>query len=160
MATNAAPTTSAKLTPQQLNAMQRQQVLSQSIERTQQIFSQTYTTLPTAPITLQPQNVGLLNRFIVEVTATATNSSAVSTMSITDMGLSNLFSNITFTDLQNNQRVNTPGWRRCSEGIKIVHRGVSVYQIVKGPSGEWSLSRSRLSRSSFVIYLSAKTRMD
>src|SRR5215469_1223114 len=91
--------------PWQINLMQRQAVLSQSVRRKQQIDS----------VTFNPANgnvyvcnkilaVGLLLRFYVEVIATyAVLSVGGSSAAVTDFGAMNTLSNIQFTDLQNNQ---------------------------------------------------------
>jgi hypothetical protein len=98
-----------KLTPQQLNAMQRQAVLSQSVEMIQQIYSQQIASPAANPVVnIQPRNVGLIKKFIVEVTGTL--SAVVNNLAISDFGASNLLSQIQFTDLNNNVRVNTAGW--------------------------------------------------
>lgn len=101
----------AQPSAQQLNAAQRQLVLAQSVNMTQQIAS---VTLPSnsavaAPILINPRNVGLIKRFIIEISGTVNNADA-NVAALTDFGLSNLISNIQFTDLNNNQRVNTSGW--------------------------------------------------
>lgn len=96
--------------PQQLNAAQRALVLSQAVNMTQQIFSTTLTNAGVqSPILLAPRNVGLIKRFIIEVSGTVNNADA-NVAALTDFGLSNLISSIQFTDLNNNQRVNTAGW--------------------------------------------------
>jgi hypothetical protein len=98
-----------KLSPQQLNAMQRQAVLSQSVEMIQQIYSQQIASPAANPVVnIQPRNVGLIKKFIVEVTGTL--SAVVNNLAISDFGASNLLSQIQFTDLNNNVRVNTAGW--------------------------------------------------
>lgn len=62
-------------------------------------------------ITQQLRNVGLVKRILVRLTATVTaNAAAGSSLTLTAQGLSNLVSNVTFTDLANNQRINTTGW--------------------------------------------------
>jgi len=96
------------LTPQQLNILQRQAVIAQAVEMTQQIFSQTIAA-PTAGnnvVIVTPRNVGLIKKFIVEISGTYTS---VGTPVPTAFGLSNLLSNVLFSDLNNNQRINTNG---------------------------------------------------
>lgn len=101
----------SQITPAQLNAMQRSAVLASAVEMTQQIFSQTYTTVANAnPINIAPRNVGLIKRFIVEITATATNTDGANASAVSQLGLANVISNVQFTDLNNNQRINTNGF--------------------------------------------------
>jgi P3 major capsid protein len=54
-------------------------------------------------------NVGLNTKLIVEVTGTIAQAAA-ETLTRTPLGMANFFSNITLTDLNNVQRVNTTGW--------------------------------------------------
>lgn len=100
-----------QVSPQQLNAFQRQQVLAQAVEMTQQISSTTINT-PSgniAPLQIVPRNVGLIKRFIIEISGQVHNTDA-NTAALTDFGLANLIQSIQFTDLNNNQRINTSGW--------------------------------------------------
>jgi hypothetical protein len=54
-------------------------------------------------------NVGLNTKIIVEVSGTIAQAAA-ETLNRTPLGFANFFSNITLTDLNNVQRVNTTGW--------------------------------------------------
>ncbi len=100
-----------KVSPQQLNAMQRAAVLAQSVEMTQQIFSQTLgAPIPSGTFQIYPRNVGLIKKFIVEISGVIQNTSAANAATITDTGLANVLQSIQFTDLNNNQRINTSGW--------------------------------------------------
>jgi hypothetical protein len=101
---------SPKLSPQQINAMQRQSVLANSVEMTQQVYSATTASLAAGNVLqVAPRNVGLIKKFIIEVTGTVTTS-AGDALTLTDFGVANLLSNVQFTDLNNNVRVNTSGW--------------------------------------------------
>ena len=60
-------------------------------------------------LTCQLRNVGLVKRLIVRFKATVT-AGATSQQNLTKWGLANFISNITFTDLGNNQRINSTGW--------------------------------------------------
>jgi len=97
-----------QMSPKQLNAMQRQLVLGSAIERTQVIYSGTVNPTANNLLNIVPQNVGLIKRFIIEVTGTFT-AGAGANATLTDLGLANVLSNITFTDLNNNTRINTSG---------------------------------------------------
>lgn len=98
----------SSLSPQQLNSMQRQAVLAQAVSMTQNISSSTQFPPSNPVLNLVPRNVGLIKRFVVEIVATLNNTGgAVATL--TDFGLSNLLSNVQFTDLNNNVRINTSG---------------------------------------------------
>lgn len=97
-----------QITPQQLNMMQRNAVLQSAVEMTQQIFSTTIATLGSGNnvINVVPRNVGLIKKFIVELTGTYTSVGAAAS---TAYGLANLLTNVQFSDLNNNQRINTLG---------------------------------------------------
>ena len=83
MAAAAPPTAPAggQMTPQQINALQRQTVLRQAVEMRQVIYSNTIATLSSGNnvINIPPRNVGLVKKFIVEISGTATANTATST---------------------------------------------------------------------------------
>ena len=94
---------------QQTNLAQRNAVLAVGVPMTQQIQSINVDPAAQPVINIQPRNVGLITGFLIEVTATLTNGATdAATRSI--FGAANLVSNFTFTDLNNNQRVNCPGF--------------------------------------------------
>jgi P3 major capsid protein len=92
-----------------VNAQARALIKARAIKRTNQIFSQTVVPGNTPQLTINPQNVGLALGFWVQVTSTITNGSGVN-LNLTDFGAANSLSQIQFNDLQNNTRVQTPGW--------------------------------------------------
>jgi hypothetical protein len=97
--------------PAQANAIARQLVIQQSVERVQQIFSQTVSgSAQQGPITVNPRNVGLLKGFFVDVVMTITNPNDVEILNLTQFGAANVLSQIKFDDLQNNTRIQTTGW--------------------------------------------------
>src|SRR5579883_1448201 len=103
----------AQYTPQ-MNAAARALINRRAIQMRQQIFSTTVTTPGVGSsatiLNIPPRNVGLIKRFFVEMVATIANASGTQTLATTGFNIANLLSNITFTDLNNNQRINTPGW--------------------------------------------------
>ena len=96
------------VSPQVLNMQQRAAVLSNAVNMNQRIFSGNYSPAQQSVINIPPRNVGLIKGFIIEVTATVTNGENAATR--TGFGSANLVKNITFNDLNNNVRVNVPGW--------------------------------------------------
>lgn len=98
----------AQVNPVALNMAQRQAVLASAVEMKQQIFSQTFATLGAGAntINITPRNVGLVKKFIVEISGTYTS---VGAAALTQFGLANLLQNVQFSDLNNNQRINTNG---------------------------------------------------
>lgn len=106
----AVPTPSAS--PSQINAMQRAQVLASAVEMKQQIFSQTFAGPITGAnnvINVVVRNVGLIKRFLVEITETV-NTGVGDALTLSDLGEANLLQQAQFVDLNNNVRVNTSGW--------------------------------------------------
>jgi hypothetical protein len=106
----AASGSSGQMSPQQINALQRQTVLRNSVEMTQQIFSTTIAAAITSAnnvLNINPRNVGLVKRFIVEIAGTATANTGAGTSTV--YGLAKLLSNVQFLDLNNNVRINTDG---------------------------------------------------
>jgi hypothetical protein len=64
---------------------------------------------PGTVLTFYVRNVGLVKRLVVSFKATVT-SGATSANTLTKLGLANFVSNVIFSDLGNNQRINTTGW--------------------------------------------------
>lgn len=62
-------------------------------------------------VNVTPRNVGLLKGFFVEFSANVKNTNAAIAITPTNFGPLNLFSNIQFTDLQNNVRINCPAYQ-------------------------------------------------
>ena len=97
------------VSPQVLNMQQRAAVLSNAVNMNQRIFSGNFDPAQQNVINVQPRNVGLIKGFIIEVTASVTNGANAATR--TGFGSANLVRNFTFNDLNNNVRVNLPGWQ-------------------------------------------------
>lgn len=99
-----------QMTAQQANAIARAYVLQNAVNDIQQIFSQTLTgTIPAQVVNVLVKPVGLIKRFIVQVSYTYIQSAA-ETQTLTTLGTSNIFSQVVLTDLSNQTRVNTTGW--------------------------------------------------
>lgn len=62
-------------------------------------------------INVTPRNVGLIKGFYLEYSAQIKNTNASAAITPTIFGPLNLFSNIQFTDLQNNVRINCPAYQ-------------------------------------------------
>jgi hypothetical protein len=94
----------------QQNMLARQAILGQSVEMVTQIYSSTLTgTIPGQVINIAPRNVGLIKKFIVQVDATLAQAAA-ETLTRSQWGPANFFSQVIFTDLSNLTRINTTGW--------------------------------------------------
>lgn len=96
----------------QANLNARQACVRQGVDMIQSIFTGTFTNyVAGTPIVLNIplRNVGLVKRLIVRVNATVSGS-AGPTHTLQPLGPANFFSQIVFTDLSNQQRINTPGW--------------------------------------------------
>jgi hypothetical protein len=104
------PAATPQISPQQLNAMQRNAVLSQAVEMTQQIYSNSFASGAGTQLLINPRNVGLIKRFIIIVSGAVKETGGAADGVVSPLGWSNILSQITFTDLNNNIRVQTGGW--------------------------------------------------
>lgn len=81
-----------------------------AIDRTTAIFTQAYSSAIAGRVINVPvRNVGLIKRFLVKLTFTVARSAA-ETQTRTDFGPANCLSSVVFTDLSNQNRVQTAGW--------------------------------------------------
>jgi hypothetical protein len=64
----------------------------------------------TTPVSIVPQSVGFLTKFIIEITGTMNNTDGADTATLSDIGLANLIGQIQFIDTQSNTRIQTAGW--------------------------------------------------
>lgn len=103
--------------PQQLAAQAAQQnaaarllIQTMAQEMKQQIFSGSFNPATQSVINIVPRNVGMIKGFWVKIVATVTNNDGANAVTQTDFSGLNLLNQVTFTDLQNNQRVLTTGW--------------------------------------------------
>ena len=100
--------TQRQVDPTQLNLMARQAVLNNSVEMILPLPAQAVNPANQNVLVFQAKNTGLLVGFIVEVTGTI-NNPAGAVVNRTGFGTFNLLSNIKFTDLDNQDRINTTG---------------------------------------------------
>jgi hypothetical protein len=111
--TMAATQSGGQVTPQQQNLMARQAVIRQAVDMVLPIFSRTYSatnnqgpgTIDNVPL----RNVGLIKRLIIEISGNIA-AGATDPLHLSYNGLSQFLSNVTYTDLSNQQRINTTGW--------------------------------------------------
>lgn len=97
------------------NLAARNAILASAITMMQPTYQQTFTTgtLIGGVFPIQLRNVGMQKRIIIELNATVTvGGTEVQTRSA--FGPANFLSNVTLTDLSNQQRVNTTGWHLFS----------------------------------------------
>ena len=97
-----------QMSPEQANLFARNLVIARAVEMKQLIYSNTFVPANNPVINVVPRNVGLIKGFIVEVTATVLNA-AGNAINLTDYNILNTLTQIVFTDLNNNQRINTTG---------------------------------------------------
>lgn len=100
---------SAQPSAAQQNALARQVILANAIDRFQQIYAINTTAATQSTFNVIPRNVGLIKGFWVEISATVNNTGG-STANLTEWGPANLLQQVVFTDLQNNTRIQTAGW--------------------------------------------------
>lgn len=93
-----------------MNAQQRAYVFARGLNMRQIIDSRTLQGDPRGQSFAIPlKAVGILKRLTVEVSFTIAQTAA-ETLTRTNLGPANIFSNIMFTDLNNLVRINAPGW--------------------------------------------------
>lgn len=98
------------VSPQQMNAMQRDVLLRGAVEMSQIIDARTLQgPFPGQVVNIPIRNVGLIKRFFVQVEFDLT-AAATTTLTRTALGPANILSQIVFTDLSNQTRINTTGW--------------------------------------------------
>ncbi len=101
------------MTPQQqaaaANAAASRNILTQGVERLQQIYSQGINPASQTLLNIAPQNVGLVRGFMIKVEGTITNGGG-GTLTRTQFGAANILKNIGFTDTNNQVRHQTQGW--------------------------------------------------
>lgn len=96
--------------PVQLNSLARQYILQRALNMWQPIAVITPTgTLPGQIINVPVRNVGFIKRFKVEIAFSVAQTSA-ETQFLTRFGVANFLSQIIFTDLANQTRLNSTGW--------------------------------------------------
>lgn len=101
-----------KLTQAQLvayNNALRSYLLQNSLEMATPLYNGTVNPVQTPIINIPLRQVGLVKGFLVEVSVALTNTGS-GAAALTDFGAANILSNISFFDLDNYQRINTPGW--------------------------------------------------
>lgn len=107
----------------------------------------------TPQITINPQSTGLLVGFWVGVNLTVSNGSGTQ-INLTDLGPANALSQIQFNDLQNNTRIQCPGWLMAminntrSNPMSPQPFGGSFF---RGTAGDWPINWS----SNFAGQISA-----
>jgi P3 major capsid protein len=104
-------TNANQLSPQQVNGIARSMIAAQSVRMIQQIYGTTVVPANQNVINVIPRNVGLIMGFWVKVVSTIHNATGGGTGIVaTDFGAANLLSQVQFTDLNNNVRIQTSGW--------------------------------------------------
>lgn len=113
----ATPATNQQEDPTITNLRNRMRILpgpnTATVKRTQQIGSQTinnYVAGQQIVLSFPPAPVGIITRFLVEVTASIGNSGAAEVQSRVQNGGAAILSNVQYIDTSNQTRINVPGW--------------------------------------------------
>lgn len=85
-------------------------MLTRGIDEWLNIYSNSQTPTLGQVYNVPVRNVGLIKRFVIQVAAQILNPTPTETQTLTSFAMSNFFSNVTLTDLSNQQRINTTGW--------------------------------------------------
>jgi hypothetical protein len=105
--------TGAQQSTSALNQQIRQMILRTALERKIQLPSPQISTQQlagTAPIAINPQPIGLVKKFVIEITGQANNTDAANTANLSDFGLANLIGQLVYEDTQGYTRIQTTGW--------------------------------------------------
>jgi hypothetical protein len=106
MAANASP----QQDPVAANMLARNLIVQRGLKMTQNIFSTTVNPNTQNVFNIPPRNVGLILGFWVTVDVAITTTDIASPLTFTPFGAANVLSNVQYIDLQNNTRINVPGW--------------------------------------------------
>jgi hypothetical protein len=146
------PQVPAQLTPAQQamiaaqnNMNARGLVTSQGVRMRVQLPS--LAVIPAAQNVVQflPLNAGLLTGFLVKVQGTIHNGNAANPLALTPLGASQMLSNINFTDMWNNVRINTGGWHLHlvnSAKHPLVFGGAYAPNIPVGYGNNWTVMQA------------------
>lgn len=113
-AQNNAAAPQAQMSAGQANAIARQLIVQgapgqpPAVDMMQAIYTATFTSGVNTQLIVPIRNVGLIKRFYVKVVATIT--AGAQSLTLSKFGTSNFWSNVQFTDFDNNQRIQTQGW--------------------------------------------------
>lgn len=106
------------------NRFIRDLIVSSSIDLCQEIDTITHTTYTPGQRSVfntRVKPVGLLKRFYVHITGTIAGQTTAGNTQRTPLGLSNILSNVILTDLNNQVRIQTPGWHL--HALATIRRG-------------------------------------
>lgn len=130
------------VSPQQQNLIARQAVIRQGVDMWLPIFTRTYSasnnqgpgTIDNVPL----RNVGLVKRLLIEISGGITASATAGGLNLTRHGAANFLSNVTFTDLSNQTRINTTGWHLYAVATakrRRVYGGSYAFEQFAEPAG-------------------------
>lgn len=152
----------ADMNPAQQNLVARQIVLANSVKMITNIYSGEVDVANNAVLNIQPRNVGLTLGFIVIVEAGVTNG-ATDAATRSQFGSANLVKQLTYTDLNNVNRIQTTGYHLAmlnSARQGFVFGGAyapnvpmnygSNWNVVSGPASIAALATANLKYTYFV----------
>ncbi len=125
-----------------INSAIRGAILSSGVARLQQVYSMGINPASqNGPITINPQNVGIIRGFLVRLTGKLKPTAA--NAALTGFGLANLLSNVAFADFSNVTRINTTGWHLNlinSAKNNQVFGGAYAPNVSVGYGNNWGLN--------------------
>lgn len=110
MPAKAAATPGQQPSVQQMNAQARSLIVSRSVKMTQNIYSNTINPQNQQTVQIPFRNVGLVLGFWVDFNIAIAAQGAGNTYDLTPFGPANVLQQCILTDLNNNVRIQTPGW--------------------------------------------------
>lgn len=121
----------------------RQQLLANCVPMFQPIFSNAFNPATQPTFNVPVLNVGLVRGFLIKVQGTITNSSAGTNATLTPLGASNAIKQIIYTDMNNQQRINTTGWHLSivnSAKQPMVFMGAYTPNVPMGYGNNWTVA--------------------
>ena len=127
----------------QINQAIRSAIIANGVSRLQQLSSQSVNpTTQNGPVTINPNNVGIIRGFLVRMTGKLKNTGGAGA-ALTGFGLANLLSNVAFQDFSNVTRINTTGWHinlLNSAKNNQVFGGAYAPNVSVGYGNNWGLN--------------------
>lgn len=109
MQANAQAQGAPQMSARDLNNLARSAILTNAVDMWNQIAQASLASgIVGTQVNVPIRNVGLIKRFLLKITGSFAQGAA-ETQTLTKLGLANVISNFTFTDLSNQQRINTAG---------------------------------------------------
>lgn len=93
-----------------MNMAARQLIIDAALKRTQLLTAQSINIALQSVVQVPPRNVGIILGFLVNILTNVSVTAGGTPLTLTPFGAANLVSQFRYDDLNNNTRIQTPGW--------------------------------------------------